>query len=245
MTGPGLRHPAAQRAVLLGGDAAPDRPPEHQAANDGPGSGGLRPLQLSQPGLMTATVPSGTYYPDGRQQPRGPRPWCMSSSTDEHLRAESITALDKSSDSLAVAFSCSSCNGSRVQATTAELLAPVLARNPGLADDVVHVGSLYIHCGEPMTPPDPARRTWSVRFTPSPDRLISWARTCTPGCCIAGAAFRWSRPTSQACPGSGTLPDSPAWDSPADRCLEDHGRCGCCRHCVLPLSGHLPGAGRV
>ncbi|MFE4836375.1 hypothetical protein ACFRAU_17050 [Arthrobacter sp. NPDC056691] len=55
-------------------------------------------------------------------------------------------------------FSCSSCRGPRVPATTAELLAPVLARYLCPGDDVVHIGATYIHCGEPMTPSDVARR---------------------------------------------------------------------------------------
>ncbi|WP_087874167.1 hypothetical protein [Arthrobacter globiformis] len=107
---------------------------------------------------MTGTNATGTYYPTERQQPRGPRPWCDTCGTDQHLLAESVTVMDNSVGSLAVAFSCSVCRGSRVLATTVELLAPILARYLGPDEDVVHLGALYIHCGEPMTPSDAGRR---------------------------------------------------------------------------------------
>ncbi|MFF2318354.1 hypothetical protein ACFVTE_19070 [Arthrobacter sp. NPDC058097] len=107
---------------------------------------------------MPATVPSGSHYPAQGHQPRGQRPWCITCGTDQHLLAESITVLDASSGSMAVAFSCTSCCGSSALATNAEFLAPVLARYLGPDEDVFHLGSVYIHCREPMTPAGPARR---------------------------------------------------------------------------------------
>jgi hypothetical protein len=57
-------------------------------------------------------------------------------------------------ETLAVAVSCTKCRGSRVVATTAALVAGLLARTKG-DGDVVHLAAAYIHCGEPMSPADP------------------------------------------------------------------------------------------
>ncbi|MFE4835864.1 hypothetical protein ACFRAU_14445 [Arthrobacter sp. NPDC056691] len=129
---------------------------------------------------MPAKIPSGTDYPADRKQPHRPRPSCTACGTDEHLLAESITVLDQRGGSVAVTFSCSACRGPSVLATTAEFLAPVLARYLGPDDDVVHVGAAYIHCGEPMTPSDVARRQLErpVHTQPGPaDFLDAYLQT--------------------------------------------------------------------
>ncbi|RAM36789.1 hypothetical protein [Arthrobacter globiformis] len=123
---------------------------------------------------MPPTTPSGSRYPAEDHPPCGQRPWCITCGTDQHLLAESITVLDTSSGSIAVAFSCSSCRGSSALATNAESLAPVLARYLGPDEDVVHLGAMYVHCGEPMTPSDPARRMLErpVYTEPSPTDIL-------------------------------------------------------------------------
>jgi hypothetical protein len=66
--------------------------------------------------------------------------------------------MDRHRETLAVAFNCSKCSGSRVLSTTAGFVAAILARSSP-NDDVVHVGAKYIHCGEPMSPADPDERS--------------------------------------------------------------------------------------
>ncbi|HJV99327.1 MAG TPA: hypothetical protein VJ617_09565 [Arthrobacter sp.] len=73
--------------------------------------------------------PSCTYLPRDSLQPRGARPWCAACDTDWYLAVDSVVVLDARKNTLAAAVSCSRCRGSRVLATTSELMAAVLARS--------------------------------------------------------------------------------------------------------------------
>lgn len=97
---------------------------------------------------------SDTYRPCDARQPRGKQPWCGECDTDEHLEVDSVTVLDRQQGTLAVAFNCTNCGGSRVLDTTPDFVAAVLAR-AAISDDVVHLAGEYIHCGEPMSATDP------------------------------------------------------------------------------------------
>ncbi|MEV8146969.1 hypothetical protein AB0O52_02330 [Arthrobacter sp. NPDC080073] len=101
---------------------------------------------------------SSTYLPLDAHQPRGKQPWCVTCDTDVHLVVDSITMMDRRSETLAAAFNCAKCGGARVLSTTAAFVAAVLARSTANTD-VLHLGAEYIHCGEPMTPSDPDRRS--------------------------------------------------------------------------------------
>lgn len=72
--------------------------------------------------------PSCTYLPRDDLQPRGGRPWCAACDTDSYLAVDSVVVLDARRNTLAAAVSCSQCRGSRVLATTSELMATVLGR---------------------------------------------------------------------------------------------------------------------
>lgn len=71
---------------------------------------------------------SCSYLPRGVHQPRGSQPWCPDCDTDLHLLVDSVVVLDARQNSLAAAFSCARCQGSRVLATTQDFVALVLAR---------------------------------------------------------------------------------------------------------------------
>ncbi|HYH76753.1 MAG TPA: hypothetical protein VD841_04535 [Arthrobacter sp.] len=71
--------------------------------------------------------PVCTYLPRDFLQPRGGRPWCATCDTDSFLAVDSMVVLDARKNTLAAAVSCSRCQGSRVLATTSELIASVLA----------------------------------------------------------------------------------------------------------------------
>ena len=86
-----------------------------------------------------STVPS-TYLPRGAHQPRGSRPWCAACDTDRHLVVDSVTVLNRRLETLAVAFDCANCGGSRVLATTAAFVAAILARS-ARHDDASHLES--------------------------------------------------------------------------------------------------------
>lgn len=77
--------------------------------------------------------PSSTYLPLDSLQRRGGRPWCADCDTDFYLAVDSVVVLDARKDTLAAAVSCSRCRGSRVLATTSELIAAVPARAPQAA----------------------------------------------------------------------------------------------------------------
>jgi hypothetical protein len=100
---------------------------------------------------------SDTYLPPDAQQPGGKRPWCGGCASDEFLRIDSLTVLNRQQRTLAVAFSCTHCGGSGVLETGPEYVAAVLARSSA-GGDVVHIGGSYIHCGEPMSTSDPELR---------------------------------------------------------------------------------------
>lgn len=72
--------------------------------------------------------PFCTYLPRDSFQPRGGRPWCADCDTDSYLAVDSVVVLDARKNTLAAAVSCSQCRGSRVLATTSELMAAVLAK---------------------------------------------------------------------------------------------------------------------
>ncbi|MDQ0029034.1 hypothetical protein [Arthrobacter bambusae] len=110
---------------------------------------------------------SSTYFPRDAQQPRGKQPWCATCDTDLHLVVDSIAIMDRISDTLAVAFSCAGCGGSRVLSTTAGFVAAVLARSSN-NNDVLHLGAEYIHCGEPMTLSDPDLRNSLIPLSTQP-----------------------------------------------------------------------------
>lgn len=71
---------------------------------------------------------SCSYLPRRVHQPRGSQPWCPDCDTDLHLVVDSVVVLDARQSTVAAAFGCARCRGSRVLATTAEFLAAVLAR---------------------------------------------------------------------------------------------------------------------
>jgi hypothetical protein len=77
--------------------------------------------------------PACTYLPRDSMQPRGGRPWCAACDTDSYLEVGSVVVLDARKGTLAAAVSCSQCLGSRVLATTSELMAVALAGAPHLA----------------------------------------------------------------------------------------------------------------
>ncbi len=72
---------------------------------------------------------SSTYRPLDAHQPRGKQPWCATCDTDVHLVVDSITMMDRHSETLAAAFNCAKCGGARVLSTTAGFVAAVLARS--------------------------------------------------------------------------------------------------------------------
>lgn len=122
---------------------------------------------------------ASTYIPRDAHQPRGKQPWCSTCDTDLHLVVDSIAVMDRRRGSLAVAFNCEKCGGTRVLSTTAGYVAAVLARSTR-NDDVMHLGAEYIHCGEPMSPTDPELRSsrTAVATHPRPaDFLGAYLRT--------------------------------------------------------------------
>jgi hypothetical protein len=100
---------------------------------------------------------SDTYLPPDSQQPDGKRPWCGGCASDEYLRIDSLTVLNRQHGTLAVAFSCTRCGASGFLETAPEFVAAVLARSSA-GGDVVHINGSYIHCGEPMSKSDPELR---------------------------------------------------------------------------------------
>ncbi|MFF2030582.1 hypothetical protein [Arthrobacter sp. NPDC058192] len=113
---------------------------------------------------------AGTYVPRDAHQPMGHRPWCTYCDSDDHLVVGTITRLNQLQETLAVAFDCSRCGGSRVLATTAQFVAAIMAR-PTRARDALELGRLdggYIHCGEAMAPADPAMRNAYLPLTTDP-----------------------------------------------------------------------------
>jgi hypothetical protein len=122
---------------------------------------------------------ANTYLPRDAHQPRGSRPWCATCDTDLHLAVDSITVMDRRRETLAVAFNCTNCGGSRVLSTTPGFVAAILARSTN-NDDVVHLGAQYIHCGEPMSPTDPDLRNSHTPLSTQPrpaDFLGAYLRT--------------------------------------------------------------------
>ena len=110
---------------------------------------------------------SSTYLPRDAHQPRGKQPWCAPCDTDLHLVADSIAVMDRRRETLAVAFNCAKCGGSRVLSTTAGFVAAVLARST-TNDEVVHLGADYVHCGEPMSPTDPELKSLGTPVSTHP-----------------------------------------------------------------------------
>jgi hypothetical protein len=105
----------------------------------------------------------------------GHRPWCTDCDSDDHLIVDTITRLNRRQETLAVAFNCTRCGGSRVLATTAQFVAAIMARpgraRPGKAGDALELGRPgegYIHCGEAMAPADPAMRNAYLPLTTDP-----------------------------------------------------------------------------
>lgn len=111
--------------------------------------------------------PAGTYVPRDAHQLRGHRPWCADCDSDDHLLVDTVTDLDRLEETLAVAFNCTRCGGSRVLATTAQFVAAIMARP---SDDVQleRPDGDYVHCGEAMAPADPAMRNAFLPLTTDP-----------------------------------------------------------------------------
>ncbi|MFF2299671.1 hypothetical protein [Arthrobacter sp. NPDC058127] len=136
---------------------------------------------------------SDTYLPRDSHQPRGKQPWCQTCETDLHLVVDSIAIMDRSTETLAVAFTCAQCGGSRVLSTTAGYVAAVLARTT-TNEDVLHLGAEYIHCGEPMSPTDPDLRSSHMPLSTQPrptDFLGAYLRTRVLRC---RCGFQMERP---------------------------------------------------
>ena len=122
---------------------------------------------------------SSTYVPQDAHQPRGNQPWCAACDTDQHLIVDSLTVMDPQRETLAAGVNCTRCGSSRVLSTTAVLVAAILARS-ATAEDVMHLGTDYIHCGEPMNPADPAATAARKPITTGPmaaDFLGAYLRT--------------------------------------------------------------------
>ncbi|GAB2709878.1 hypothetical protein ACX801_12500 [Arthrobacter bambusae] len=122
---------------------------------------------------------SDTYLPRDAHQPRGMQPWCQTCDTDLHLVVDSIAIMDRRTETLAAAFTCAQCGGSRVLSTTAGHVAAVLARST-TNEDVLNLGTEYIHCGEPMSPTDPDLRSSLTPLSTQPrpaDLLSTYLRT--------------------------------------------------------------------
>lgn len=85
-----------------------------------------------------------------------------------------MTTLNAQHETLAAAISCTVCGGSRVVATTAAFLAAIQGQNQG-SGDLVHRDAGYLHCGEPMVPPDPELRNARtvISTEPGPADLLS------------------------------------------------------------------------
>jgi hypothetical protein len=102
----------------------------------------------------------------------GHRPWCTDCDSDDHLIVDTVTRLNRRQETLAVAFNCTRCGGSRVLATTAPFVAAIMARpgraRPGDALELGRPGEGYIHCGEAMAPADPAMRNAYLPLTTDP-----------------------------------------------------------------------------
>lgn len=86
-----------------------------------------------------STVTS-TYLPRGSHQPRGSRPWCAACDTDRHLLVDSVAVMNRRLETLAVAFNCAKCGGSRVLATTVAFVAAILSLSAE-RDDAGHLAS--------------------------------------------------------------------------------------------------------
>ena len=95
---------------------------------------------------------SSTYVPRDAHQPRGKQPWCAPCDTDLHLVVDSIAVMDRRRETLAVAFNCAKCGGSRVLSTTVSFVAEILARATN-NDDVVHLGADTSTAGNPCPRP--------------------------------------------------------------------------------------------
>jgi hypothetical protein len=117
-------------------------------------------------------VPAGTYVPRDTHQRMGRRPWCTDCDSDYHLLVDTITDLDRRQDTLAVAFNCTRCGGSRVLATTAQFVAAIMARRGGAVEPartaLERTDGRYVHCGEAMAPADPALRNTYLPLTTDP-----------------------------------------------------------------------------
>jgi len=102
----------------------------------------------------------------------GHRPWCTDCDSDDHLLVDTITDLDRLQETLAVAFNCTRCGGSRVLATTAQFVAAIMARpvmaRPGDSVELGRADGDYVHCGEAMTSADPALRNAHLQLTTDP-----------------------------------------------------------------------------
>jgi len=102
----------------------------------------------------------------------GRRPWCTDCDSDYHLLVDTITHLDRRQETLAVAFNCTRCGGSRGLETTPQFVAAIMARS----GDDVQLGRTalgrpdgeYVHCGEAMAPADPAMRNAYLPLTTDP-----------------------------------------------------------------------------
>jgi hypothetical protein len=122
---------------------------------------------------------SSTYLPRDAHQPRGNKPWCAACNTDRHLLVDSITVMDPRQETLAAAVNCTRCGSYYVLSTTPVFVAVILARS-ATADDVMHLGTEYIHCGEPMSPADPETTAAHKPITTGPmvaDFLGAYLRT--------------------------------------------------------------------
>lgn len=111
---------------------------------------------------------SESAIPHEPRQPRAGRLWCAVCGTDKHLNIESIQAqAPRSSQQLAVFYTCTSCGFSYSHPATVQQAGAILNRR-GIQDGLLEFGSHYFHCSEPLREVKTALRSFRAPQTGRP-----------------------------------------------------------------------------
>jgi predicted RNA-binding Zn-ribbon protein involved in translation (DUF1610 family) len=132
---------------------------------------------------------SESAVPHEPHQPGAAPLWCARCGTDRHLIIESIQARSpRSSQQLAVFYTCTSCGFSYSHAATVQQAGAILNRR-GIQDGLLEFGSHYFHCSEPLREVKTALRSFRApptgvprsRSSPPEARLHTKVLRCSCG----------------------------------------------------------------
>jgi hypothetical protein len=111
---------------------------------------------------------SESAIPHEPHQPGASPLWCAACGTDKYLAIESIQArIPRSSQQLAVFYTCTSCGLSYSHPATVQQAGAILNRR-GIQDGLLEFGKHYFHCGEPLREVKTALRRFEAPQTGRP-----------------------------------------------------------------------------